>query len=350
LEAKGVTGKVKNWIREWLTGRKQRVIVGDQSSEESEIDSGVPQGTILGLPLFTVHIDNIDDFVKLIELLKKFADDTKGLKLIVEARDREKLQITLNELCKWAEEWGMTFNVDKCKIMHVGRSNPRYSYSMNGVQLKTVEEETDVGVIVQSNLKPAKQCQVAANKANGVLKTIWRNFYCRDKRVYLNLYKQYVRPHLECSVSAWSPWLQGDKQVLEKVQEKAINAISGMTGLSYMEKCKELDIETLETRRDSQDMIQTFKFLHGVGNINTDQLFMKMNAIDQIGTRLARGKDNLRTQIASTDIRKNSFAVRVVNRWNNLPDEIKTSRTVQEFKRKLKQHMRLVGGQQVNRN
>jgi hypothetical protein len=48
---------------------------------------------------------------------------------------------------------------------------------MNGRKLKTVTEETDVGVIVQYNLKPSKQCQRAANTATGVLKTIWRNFY-----------------------------------------------------------------------------------------------------------------------------------------------------------------------------
>jgi hypothetical protein len=44
------------------------------------------------------------------------------------------------------------------------------------------------------------------------------------KKVYLNLYKQYVRPHLEFSVTAWAPWLEGDKETLEKVQEKAKNA------------------------------------------------------------------------------------------------------------------------------
>jgi hypothetical protein len=108
-----------------------------------------------------------------------------------------------------------------------------------------------------------------------------------------------------------------------------------MAGLTYEEKCRELDTETLETRRESQDMIQTFKFINGVGNINIENLFTKMDSRDQIRTRQATGKDNLRTLVARTDIRKNSFAVRVVSRWNNLPDEIKNSRTVQEFKRKL---------------
>jgi hypothetical protein len=220
------------------------------------VDSGVTQGTVLGPPLFTIHIDDIDDFVRLIELLKKFADDTKGLKLIRSIQDKEALQQTLDELCRWAKLWGMQFNVDKCKIMHIGANNPKYVYTMDGKQLKAVTDETDVGVIVQNNLKPAKQCQRAANTATGVLKTIWRNFHYRDKKVYVNLYKQYVRPHLEFSLTAWAPWLEGDKAVLEKVQEKALNAISGLAANNYIEKCKELNIETLAERRERHDMLQ----------------------------------------------------------------------------------------------
>jgi hypothetical protein len=53
-------------------------------------------------------------------------------------------------------------------------------------------------------------------------------------------YKQYVRPHLEFSSPAWSPWLQGDKEALEKVQEKAIKMVAGLKGSIYEEKCEEL--------------------------------------------------------------------------------------------------------------
>jgi hypothetical protein len=182
LEAKGITGRMKGWIRAWLSGRTQVVIVQGEQSDESSVDSGVTQGTVLGPLLFTVHIDDIDDFVRWIELLKKFADDTKGLKLIRNLQDREALQRTLDELCWWAEMWGMQYNIEKCKIMHVGRSNPGYQYSMNGKTLKAVSEETDIGVIVQSNLKPGKQCQRAANVATGVLKQYGATFTTEIKK------------------------------------------------------------------------------------------------------------------------------------------------------------------------
>jgi hypothetical protein len=89
-------------------------------------------------PLFTIYIDDLDEMAMLIELILKFADDTKGLKEITSEEDARKLQETLDRLCEWARKWAMSYNIPKCKIMHVGRNNPRYKYYMEGEELKTV--------------------------------------------------------------------------------------------------------------------------------------------------------------------------------------------------------------------
>ena len=68
-------------------------------------------------------------------MIKKFADDTKGLQEINDERVREKLQQTLNNLTRWAKDWGMRFNIPKCKIMHVGSKNPSFKYKMDGEEL-----------------------------------------------------------------------------------------------------------------------------------------------------------------------------------------------------------------------
>jgi hypothetical protein len=134
LKTKGLDSKVVNWIEEWLTGRTQRVIGGEHSGESS-VDSGVPQGSVLGPCLFTIFIDDLEVEVEITELgtfIVKFADDTKGLQEIQNEEDREKLQKALDLLVAWADRWGMQFNVEKCKVMHVGRHNPQYEYFMKG--------------------------------------------------------------------------------------------------------------------------------------------------------------------------------------------------------------------------
>ena len=77
----------------------------------------------------------------------------------------------------------MEFNYDKCKIMHVGASNPGYDYTMAGKRLRVVEEEKDIGVWVTKNLKPSKQCQAAANMAGAVLTQLSKNFHYRDRHI-----------------------------------------------------------------------------------------------------------------------------------------------------------------------
>jgi hypothetical protein len=70
--------------------------------------------------------------------------------------------------------------------------------------------------------------------------------------------------------------LEGDKQLLENVQMKAVNWVPGLTGANYIEKCKELGLSTLEARRWEQDMVQTYKILAGFGNIQSAKFFSKI--------------------------------------------------------------------------
>jgi retron-type reverse transcriptase len=193
LRAKGIEKGVVTWIEDWLTGRTQRVSIQGEQSEESSVDSGVPQGTVLGPTLFSVYIDDLESEIerrKLEVLVKKFADDTKGAKVIRSPEDRDKMQTALDCLCDWAETWGMAFNYGKCKVLHVGKKNPNYEYFMRGTKVRTTEEERDVGVTISANLKPAAQCTKAAGTATSVLNQLKRNFHYRDRFTFVRLYKQ----------------------------------------------------------------------------------------------------------------------------------------------------------------
>jgi hypothetical protein len=155
-------------------------------------------------------------------------------------------------------------------------------------------------------------------------------FHFRDRHVFLQLYKQYVRPHLEFATPAWSPWLQSDIQLLEKVQEKAVKMISGLGGKDYEEKCKELGLETLADRRVLQDMAQVYKLVHKVDKVDRLQLF---NYVPEGITSLAADPLNMRQEPVRTDIRKHFFTQRVINHWNTIPAEVKNVKNVHQFKK-----------------
>ena len=182
-----------------------------------------------------IYINDIDLAVQASVALFKFADDTKGVKVIKDQACARELQQAIDNLFAWSMEWQMLFNIDKCHILHMGKTNPKFPYQINGTQMKVVEEEKDLGVLIHQSGTPSSQVAKAAKKANSVLGQLLRALSYRDKITYVKLYKEFVRPHLEYAVQAWCPWLQGDINLLEDVQKRAVRAVSGITG-SYEQK------------------------------------------------------------------------------------------------------------------
>ena len=311
LESKGITSDTLIWVRDWLTGRSQTVRVGTEKSGESAVTSGVPQGTVLGPIFFIIFIDDLDECADAIELMIKFSDDTKGLQPIRGPEDSEKLQATLDKLHDWSLKWGMSFNIPKCKIMHLGLHNPRNVYTMGGEVLQTVEEEKDIGITITKNLKPTKHCQKVAGMANSVLTQLVKNFHYRDRHVFKQLYTQYVRPHVEFASPAWSPWPKADISLIEGVQIRAVKLVSGLSGQSYEEKCHELGLDTLEKRRANTDLIQAYKILSGHEKVNHTHLFNKVQQRPGMTTRGRTDDANLAPQRSRLDIRKYSYCTQL---------------------------------------
>ncbi|CAM5150171.1 unnamed protein product [Eretmochelys imbricata] len=175
-------------------------------SEWRGVTSGVPQGSVLGPVLFNLFINDLEKGVN--SEVAKFADDTKLLKVVKTKADCEELQKDLTKLSDWATKWQMKFTVDKCKVMHIRKNNPNYTYNMMGANLATTNQEKDLGVIVDSSLKTSTQCAAAVKKANGMLRIIKKGIENKVENILLPLYKSMVRPHLEYCVQMWSPQLK----------------------------------------------------------------------------------------------------------------------------------------------
>ena len=180
----------------------------------------------------------------------------------------------------------------------------------------------------------------AVRIANFKLYQISKSFHYRDKDVFLNLYKRFVRPNLEFSTVAWCPWTNEDKANIESVQMKAVNMISGLTSNNYEGKLIELKLESLESRREMFDMVQVYKILHNIDKVDETTWFTRVDNSHNRVTRLAADPYNLVKKRANNELYKNFFSRRVIDSWNNLPSDIKSARNIDIFKAMYKKHTR----------
>ncbi len=194
----GIDGDVHNWIENWLSNGKQRVVINGTASDWAPVTSEVPLGSVLGPALFIIYINDID--VGLNNFTLKSADDTKIGNSVITNHDRISLQENLRKILNWDQRWEIPFNVNKCNVLQVGTRNQKFDYEMNGIKFESVQCVKDLGVIVESSLKDSQQCKEAAGKSNIMLSFINRNFSFKNKDVILPLYISLVRPHVEYAV------------------------------------------------------------------------------------------------------------------------------------------------------
>ena len=321
----GITGGVHSWVKGFLYDRTQRVRVGKKLSSSADVLSGIPQGSILGPVLFTIFINDIADNIN--SFCRIFADDTKIFNI---TKNSITLQEDLAKLQEWSFKWGLHFNVNKCHVLHIGYNNPRYKYILKSGEDESVLniclEEKDLGVIFDGKLSFDAHIQNCISKANRILGIIKRSFSYLDKELFLLIYKSMVRPHLEYANSIWSPKLKRQSAAIERVQRRATKLYE-IRQWSYERRLKFLNLPSLKYRRYRGDLIQTYKIIHKIDDLKTEDFFTIRNDTN------TRSKNvNFYIEKCSSNSKLHSFSYRSRRYWNSLSKITKEARDLNSFK------------------
>ena len=113
----GIIGKLGEWLHDFLKDRSQTVVANGATSSNTQIISGVPQGTVLGPLLFIIALSDIPSATQRV-VVTSYADDTKVSQVIQKPEDALRLQLELDAIYKWAEKSGMLFNAEKFRALH----------------------------------------------------------------------------------------------------------------------------------------------------------------------------------------------------------------------------------------
>ena len=166
-------------------------------------------------------------------------------------------------------------------------------------------------------------------KASRVLAIINQAFSysCMGMDMFIVLYKSLVRPILEYASPTWSPFLKKDIDKLEKIQRRATKLVPTVSHLSYEQRLRSLGLPTLQYRRDRQHVLHVFQTLH----LNSSPDLMAMFTVN---TDSLRGHDKKLKKVGHTNknTRLNFFSKRVINNWNNLPQEVVNASSINNFK------------------
>ena len=323
----GIDEVLVNWIRNWLSDRVQRVGINGVFSDWAAVGSGVPQGSVLGPILFAIFVNDLDE--DLFNKIMKFADDTKIWGVVDTDKDIMTMQEDLNRLEKWSVSNKMPFNVEKCKVLHVGKKNRRAKYKLSGKWLQDTKEEKDLGIYFNECFTPSLNCNKVCKAAYSVTGLIRRNILDKSEEALMILYKTLVRPLLDYGIQIWKPYLREDIMQLEKIQKRYTKMINGCKRLGYNERLKKLKITTIEERHNRADLIQVFNILRDTSGTYPSGL---LNLSERPGRKNSK---QLYKKRVNSELGRHGFTFRSIGLWNALPDQVVTSANVNEFKGRL---------------
>ena len=336
LHCIGIRGSLLKWFTDYITGRKQAVVIKGKMSGYRPIGAGVPQGSVLGPLLFLIYIN---DIVKDIHCnVKLFADDTSMYLALEDAVERSRiLNLDLEKIVNWSKKWKVDFNPSKTELMTFSnkRQPQTLPLSFDNETLTDKSMHKHLGVIIQNNCKWNNHIETAVAKTR-LLVACLRSYKYKFSRKTLNtIYTSFILPHLDYADIVWDNCTDALSDELESLHLDAIRTIIGaVRGTSHIKLYTESGFVTLKERRRRHKLVMFFKIVNGlVPNYIIERLPPLVSSLNPYHRRnpLERYVPPFKTTLY-----QNSFFISTTYLWNELPDNYKLTDSISSFKRLLR--------------
>ena len=239
-----------------------------------------------------------------------YADDVKIYHKVNNKKDYNNFQKNLAAVQEWAHKWQMNINIDKCKVLHFGNKNENKTYYLKNVKIVSSKCEKILGVYIDTDCNLKQHIFYIVKKAILTACNILRAFHGCKINILISLFKTYIRSILEYATVVYFPHYTYLILLLENVQRYFTKRLTGLWDINYNERLKTCNLEKLENRRITNDLILVNKLLHNkyVSSIKDYMNVQSTNTRDH-GLKLFKNHCRL-------DIRKNFFVNRIINVWN----------------------------------
>jgi len=253
-------------IKSYLENRNFFVYIENAKSSLHNIQSGVPQGSILGPLLFIISINDMPQPRSPNKVLI-YADDTAifsqspFLNLAI-----RHTQTHLNTLVKYFTDWGLTLNTDKTDAIIFAKRRKKYKHKLtiHNTQLPFSKDVTYLGVRLDKRLTYKRHIQDKLNTAKHIRSKLYNLMKYVNTHEAIKLYKIYIRPHFEYATPGLTDLTTHRTRKWETYQNKLLRHLIGNPRYARNTDIrKALDMYTLETRRDTQHS----KFINKLTNI-----------------------------------------------------------------------------------
>uniref|UniRef100_A0A0X3PQL9 Putative RNA-directed DNA polymerase from transposon X-element n=1 Tax=Schistocephalus solidus TaxID=70667 RepID=A0A0X3PQL9_SCHSO len=335
LKSHGIGSPLLDFLKSYLQNRYQVVQIRNVVSEPSHISSGVLQGTILGPLLFLIYIHDLSSISTSAKTFL-YADDLKlayAYNQHTVASMHRTIENDLKKLSEWSTLWQMPFSPSKCHLLIFG-SQKLPPIFFNNQEITETTSIKDLGLSYTNTLDLSPHVKQISPKATRLCGFICKNF--SSPALKTRLYKMYVLPLLDyCSIFFGIMPSDGRKK-LEAIQRcftRSLSKCDASQG-SYMELYDRYGLQPVWIRRLKNGLTFLFKITH-------DQDILRMNLLtNQNGPRDTRNSENIiKIPKFKKAQRSNFYSIRYATIWNALPNSIRNSRTIREFKIKIKQYM-----------